>query len=140
MTSPHVVIRTSRLPRPVGYNHGILAESGRTLHIAGQVGVDRDGVVVAGGVVAQFDAAAANVAAVLEAADAAPEHLVSMQIFVTDVVAYREASQQIGEAYRRHFGGHYPAVSLVEVTGLFRPELLVEIASIAVIPVDRAGR
>ncbi|HUG88000.1 MAG TPA: RidA family protein, partial [Actinomycetota bacterium] len=52
----------------------------------------------------------------------------------TNVRAYREASSEIGEAYRRHFGRHYPAMALVEVSGLFEPAALVEVTAVAVVP------
>jgi enamine deaminase RidA (YjgF/YER057c/UK114 family) len=84
--------------------------------------------------VEQFDQAAANVAEALRAADAKPEHLTSMQIFVTDAAAYRDALKEIGAAYRRNFGRHYPAIGLFEVRALFDPDAKVELMCIAVVP------
>ncbi len=46
-------------------------------------------------------------------------------------------AQRLGEAYRRHFGRHYPAMALFEVTGLFDPASQVELMCVAVVP-DRA--
>ena len=56
-----------------------------------------------------------------------------MQIFVTDAAAYRDALKEIGGAYRRHFGRHYPAMGLFEVAGLFDPEAKVELMCVAVV-------
>jgi enamine deaminase RidA (YjgF/YER057c/UK114 family) len=57
-----------------------------------------------------------------------------MQIYVTDAAAYRDALKEIGAAYRRHFGRHYPAIGLFEVQGLFDPGAKVELMCIAVVP------
>jgi len=76
--------------------------------------------------------AAANVVKALEAAGAHPQDLVSIQIFVTDVTEYRRLSKEVGEAYRRHFGRHYPAMALLEVRRLFDPAAKVELMCIAV--------
>jgi enamine deaminase RidA (YjgF/YER057c/UK114 family) len=84
--------------------------------------------------VEQFDRAAANVVVALQAAGAAPEHLVSIQIFVTHLDEYRASLDELSSVYRRHFGKHYPAVSLFEVTGLFDPAAKVELVCIAVVP------
>ena len=80
----------------------------------------------------QFDAAAGNVVGALEAAGARPQDLVSMQIFVTDIAKYQRLSKEIGAAYRRHFGRHYPAMALVEVSRLYDPAATVELMCIAV--------
>jgi enamine deaminase RidA (YjgF/YER057c/UK114 family) len=80
----------------------------------------------------QFDVAAGNVVKALEAAGAHPQDLVSMQIFVTDIAEYQRISKEIGAAYRRHFGHHYPAMALLEISRLFDPAAKVELMCIAV--------
>ena len=64
----------------------------------------------------------------------APEHAVSIQIYTTDMEAYRTERREIGERYRTVFGRHYPAMSLFEVSRLYDPAALVEIVCTAVIP------
>ena len=86
----------------------------------------------------QFAAAAANVATALAAAGATPADVVSLQIFTTDVEAYRSQSKAIGAAYREVFGPHYPPMALFGVTRLSTPTALVELVVIAVIP-DETG-
>jgi len=71
---------------------------------------------------------------VLAEAKAAPEHLVRLTWFVTDRQAYLDAQSEIGTAYRRVLGKHYPAMSLVEVSALVESQALVEIEATAVIP------
>jgi enamine deaminase RidA (YjgF/YER057c/UK114 family) len=120
--------------RPSGYSHAVVAAAGQTVYLAGQIGTGPDGVIHESGLVEQFDAAARNLVAALAAAGGRPEHIVSLQIFVTDANAYRELRRPIGEAYRRCFGDHYPAISLLEVRRLYEENALVEITGVAVIP------
>ena len=55
-----------------------------------------------------------------------------MQIFVTSIDEYRRASREIGEIYLGHFGRHYPAMALLQVSRLFDPVAKIEIMCIAV--------
>ena len=121
------------LGKPVGYAHGTLA--GKLLFIAGQVGARpvKDGALelAAPDLAGQFDAALGNVLEVVRAAGGQPGDLAEMTIFVTDLEAYRRARPAIGEAWRRRLGKHYPAITLVEVAGLYEPGSLVEIRATA---------
>ncbi len=125
--TPHRVVNPETLPAPAGFAHAVVAASGRTVYLGGQIG--------AGATVAeQFAAAAGAVVTALRAAGGDPGHLVSLTIFVTDVEAYRAALGPIGDAYRAHFGRHYPAMALFEVSRLFEPDALVELVGVAVVP------
>jgi len=130
--SPHEIRNPQTLPTPQGFSHAVIAHAGRTVYLAGQTAQQTDGTVVGTTLAEQFDVAAGNVVKALEAAGAHPHDLVSMQIFVTDVAEYQRTSKQIGEAYRRHFGRHYPAMALLEVSRLFDPKAKVELMAIAV--------
>jgi enamine deaminase RidA (YjgF/YER057c/UK114 family) len=132
--SPHEVINPAGLLPPTGFSHVVVAGPGRTVYLAGQSGHRADGSLAGHGLVEQFDQAAANVVEALSAAGAGPEHLVWMQIFVTDAAEYRDALEAIGASYRRHFGRHFPAMGLFEVQGLFDPGAAVELMGIAVVP------
>ena len=132
--TPHLAVNPETLPRPLGFSHVMVADSGRTVFVAGQAGHRGDGTLVGTDLVEQFDQAAANVVEALRAADAGPEHVTWIQIFVTDAAAYRRALKEIGGVYRRHFGRHFPAMGLFEVTGLFDPEAKVELMCVAVVP------
>ena len=119
-------------PRPKGYANGVSAR-GRLIFTAGQVGWDTRGNfpdTLAG----QVELALGNVVAVLAEAGAAAEHLVRLTWFITDRRAYLDAQSEIGAAYRRVLGRHYPAMSLVEVSALVESKALVEIEATAVIP------
>ncbi len=134
MTGPHNVIEPDGLPRARGYSHGVSADPGRTVWVAGQLGVDADGRLAGDTFPEQFDAALGNVVAVLEAADAEAGHVVSMQIFTTDVKAYLDSMPDLGEIYRTHMDKHYPAMALLEVSALVDSSALVEITAVAVVP------
>ena len=131
MTSPRIVT-APELARPVGYAHAVVAE-GRTVHLGGQTAMDPHGTIVGATLVEQFDLAAANLLAALRAAGGQAEDLVSLQIFVTDVPAYRASLRELGAVYRRHFGRHFPAMGLFGVTALFDEAALVELMGVAVL-------
>ena len=121
-------------PRGAGYAHGAAA-SGRVLCTAGQIGWDPlTEKLVSSDFATQAAQALANVATVLRAGGARPEHLVRLTWYVTDRAAYLDARAHIGSAYRRHFDRHFPAMSVVIVAGLLEAGALVEIEATAVIP------
>lgn len=132
VASPHEIRNPETLPPAQGFSHAIIAQAGRTVYLAGQTAQQKDGTVVGDTMAEQFEVAAGNVVRALEAAGAHPQDLVSIQIFVTDVTEYQRLSKQVGEAYRRHFGRHYPAMALLEVRRLFDPAAKVELMCIAV--------
>ena len=136
MTSPHEIVNPDSLAPPSGFSHAVVTGAGRTVWLGGQTAHDSSGTIQGEGVVEQFDAAASNVVVALDAAGARPEHLVSMQIFVTDANEYRGSLSELGRVYRKHFGSHYPATFLFEIKGLFDPAEKVEILCVAVVPTD----
>ena len=119
---------------PLGFSHAVVSAPGRLVFVGGQTAHDGNGSIRSDDLVEQFEVAASNVVKALDAAGARPQDLVSMQIFVTDAAAYRSKLRPIGEAYRRHFGRHYPALSLFEVRALFDPRAKVELVCTAVVP------
>jgi enamine deaminase RidA (YjgF/YER057c/UK114 family) len=118
---------------PRGYANGVAAE-GRMVFVAGQVGWNRRGEFESDDFVAQVEQALANVVAVLRAGGGGPEHLVRLTWYVTDKTAYLARRRDIGEAYRRVIGRHFPAMTLVVVAGLLEDRALVEIEATAVLP------
>jgi len=126
-------INPSGLARPSGFSHAVSAPAGRLVFLAGQLGLDRDGRVVPGGVVAQFEQALSNVLAALAAAGGHPSDLASLTIYLIDVDDYQAKAKEIGAVWRRLAGSDYPAVAGVGVTKLWLPDALVEIQGIAVV-------
>jgi len=128
----NTVLNPAGWPQPKGYANGIKAR-GEMVFTGGMVGWDEHGKFPKG-FVAQTRQALVNVAAVLAAGGATPEHIVRMTWYVVDLGEYRSALPQIGAAYRDIMGRHYPAMALVEVKGLVEPEARLEIEATAVIP------
>lgn len=134
MTTPHEILNPETLATPTGFSHAVVAAAGRTVYLGGQAGLDRDGNLVSDDIVEQFARAAANVVEALTAAGAAPDQLVAMQIYVTDVAEYRGRLVDLAQAYQSHFAKHYPAIALLGVKELFDPRAKVELVCTAVVP------
>jgi len=111
---------------------------GEVVAVAGQVGWDEHGRLVEGGFVAQFEQALKNVVTVVETAGGEVQEIVSLTIFVTSRAEYLEAHAEIGPAYQRVLGKHFPAMALVQVVALVDPGAKVEIQALAVVQVDTA--
>jgi len=126
-------INPSGLARPSGFSHAVSAPAGRLVFLAGQLGTDRDGQVVPGGVVAQFEQALSNLLAALAGAGGHPSDLASLTMYLTDVDDYQAHAKEIGAAWRRLAGSDYPAMAGVGVTKLWLPGAVVEIQGIAVV-------
>ena len=126
-------INASELARPSGFSHAVSVTASRMVFLAGQVGVARDGTVVSGGVVAQFEQALANLLTALAAAGGQPGDLVSLTIYIVDLPDYQAHGKQIGAVWRRLAGTDYPAVAGVGVTQLWDPDALVELQGVAAI-------
>jgi enamine deaminase RidA (YjgF/YER057c/UK114 family) len=126
------IIHPEGWPPAKGFAHGVLAE-GRTLWVAGQWGSDQAGDFP-DGLVAQTEQALRNIAAVLAAAGARPEQIVRLTWYMTDLADYNARLKEIGQAYRRVIGRHFPAMTAVEVRRLVDPRALVEIEATAVVP------
>lgn len=131
--SPHEIVNPDSLASPRGFAHAVVSAPGRTVYLGGQVGIDKDGAIP-DDLVEQFDQACANIIEALTAAGGEPEHVVTLQIFATDVGEYAARTEEIGEAYRKHFGKHFPALALLATMELFEPAARVELMGVAVIP------
>jgi len=120
--------------QPKGYTNGIVAE-GRTLFIAGQIGCDPRSATLKlpRGFTAQFERALSNVLDVLREAGGEPGNLARLTIYVVSKKEYRAALKQVGDAWRRRMGSHFPAMALVEVSSLLEDDAKVEIEATAVL-------
>jgi enamine deaminase RidA (YjgF/YER057c/UK114 family) len=134
VSGPHRIVNPAGLPPPSGFSHAVVAAPGRTVYLGGQAAQAPDGSITGSGLVAQFEVAAGNLVTALAAAGGRPEHLVSVQILVTSAAAWRAALPELGAAWRRHLGRHYPAVALFQVAALFDPAAEVELVATAVVP------
>jgi enamine deaminase RidA (YjgF/YER057c/UK114 family) len=126
------VINPETLAPPRGYSHGAKG-SGQLLFVAGQIGWDGQGRMVAGGFAEQFAQALDNVLEVVRAAGGTPESIARMVLYVTDKAAYLASAKALGALWRERLGRHYPAMAAVEVKALMDDAALVEIEAVALV-------
>jgi enamine deaminase RidA (YjgF/YER057c/UK114 family) len=128
------IVTAPELARPVGYAHAVVgAPGGRTVHLGGQTALDAGGAIRGETLAEQFDVAAGNVLAALRAAGAAPDDVVQMLVFVTDVGEYKASLRELGKVWRRRFGRRYPAIALLGVSALFDEAARIELVATAVV-------
>jgi enamine deaminase RidA (YjgF/YER057c/UK114 family) len=120
-------------PPPRGYANGVAAE-GRLVFVAGQIGWDETGAFPAADLPGQVRQTLRNVLAVVAQAGGGPEHVARMTWYLVDREDYLANQRAIGAAYRDTMGRHFPAMAVVEVSGLLEPEAKVEIEATAVLP------
>src|ERR1700730_10351464 len=125
-------IHPPELPPPPGYSNVVEVSGGRLVFIAGQTALDREANLVGGNnLEAQADQVFRNLGHALAAAGCTARDLVKLTVFVRDMAGlplYRKA--------RDRFLGMVdppaaPAITLVEVSKLFRDDLLIEIEAVA---------
>lgn len=118
---------------PKGYANGILAR-GALLFVGGQIGWNAQQQFESDDFVAQTRQALLNIAAVLKAGGAGPEHMVRMTWYVVDRVEYIDSLKGLGGVYREVMGKNFPAMTCVQVAGLVEERARVEIEVTAVVP------
>jgi len=127
------VINPTELGAPRGYSNGILATGGSLLFVAGQIGWTSEQKIISDNFAEQFEQALKNIQSVVLAAGGGPENVARLTIYVTSKQQYQEQIKNVGEAYRKVMGKHYPAMTLVEVKSLLDPDAKVEIEATAII-------
>lgn len=120
-------------PRPKGYSNGIEVR-GRQIYVAGLIGWNTEEKFDHLDLPGQFGQILLNLVAILDEADAAPEHVVRMTWYITDKRAYLRESKKIGEIYRSIMGRVYPVMAVVQVAALIEDQALIEIEATAVVP------
>jgi enamine deaminase RidA (YjgF/YER057c/UK114 family) len=119
--------------RPRGYSNGV-STTGRAVFVSGMVGWNARGEFIAKDFAGQARQALQNIVEVLREADARPEHIARMTWYLLDKKEYTAASKEIGIAYREIIGRHYPAMTVVEVSGLLEQDARLEIEVTAMVP------
>lgn len=113
----------------VGYSRAVRV--GSHVFVAGTTATDATGAIVGvGDPYRQTVQALGNIASALESAGARLEHVVRTRLFVVDIANW----EPIGRAHGEIFGSIRPACTMVEVSRLIAPDMLVEIEADALVP------
>ena len=125
---PKEFINPDTLSTPPGYSH--VVKAGNLVFISGQIAVDPNGQIVGiGDIDAQARQVFANLEAAVKAGGGRKEDIVDITIYLIErehLAAYRSARDQF-------FPCNPPASTLLFITGLARPEIMLEIEATAVI-------
>jgi enamine deaminase RidA (YjgF/YER057c/UK114 family) len=118
------------LSKPTGYSH-VTVINGRQVYVSGQVPLDASGNLVGrGDLTAQTEQVYANLVAALAAAGATFKDVAKVVTYVVDLTPEKAAA--VRAVRMRHMGdGPYPASTMVGVTSLVHPDMLIEVEVIA---------
>lgn len=129
---PHEVIQPDGWAKAKGYANGMKTADNQ-LFVGGQIGWTAEQKFETHDFVEQMEQALRNILDVVEAAGGAADSITRLTWFITDKKEYLARQREVGEAYRRVLGRHFPAMSVVVVAGLIEDEALVEIEATAVL-------
>ncbi len=116
----------------VGYSRAVRV--GRLVYVTGTTATDKNGGIVGDGdPYAQTIQALKNIETALTMAGARMEDVVRTRMFVTDITQWEE----FGRAHGEVFGRIMPATSMIQISALIDPKMLIEIEADAVIPITR---
>ena len=134
MTDRQNVFSVSPYEDVIGFSRAVRV--GDLVFVSGTVAWGPDGKLVgAGDVYAQAKQTLANIEGYLRQAGATLKDVVRTRIYLTDIGRW----QEVARAHREAFGDVRPASSMLEISGLAEPEMLVEIEAVAALSAA-AGR
>ena len=131
--SRHRLINPSDLVPARGLTHAAIVAEGRLVFVAGQLAMNREGIIVGATLAEQLDQALANVMIAVSAVGGNATDVVSLTIYTTLMSVYRAGGRGLVDSFRRHLGDHLPTVALIGVTELYEIDAVIEVVAIAVV-------
>ncbi len=126
----HKTIQPEGWAPPLGYANGMLTDDG-TLYVGGQVGWNARQEFESDDFVEQMEQVLRNILAIVEAAGGKASDITRLTWFVIDKSEYLARQREVGAAYRRVMGRHFPAMSLIIIKDLIEEGALLEIEATA---------
>jgi reactive intermediate/imine deaminase len=127
---PYTTITPAEAKPVAQYKMATRMEGGRLVYIAGQVARDAEGNVLApGDIHTQTRQVFQNLQQVLQAAGGDVSDLLKMTTYITKI----ENFPVVSDVRREFFPGEMPASTLIVVSRLAQPELLIEVEGMAAI-------
>lgn len=126
-------INPDNMVKPRGYSHAIAVSGNRkTIYIGGQNAVDGNGIFIGNGdLKKQTEQILSNIEKILQCENAKPDSIVKLNIHILQGQNPLDGFQAFQEKWGNKI---FPAITVVFVAGLGRPEWLAEIDAIAEIP------
>ena len=119
------------------FSMAVLQGAGQVVWLKGQVALDQAGKLVGpGDMRAQLRQVLENLKAVLANLGGEMGDMISLTHYTTDIEQFMAA----GDIRRGYFSPPYPVTTTVQIARLYDPALLIEIAGVAEIPVERCRR
>ena len=112
----------------IGYSRAVRV--GPFVHVSGCTAMTPQGLIGKGDAYAQTVQVLKTIGAALEKAGAKLEHVVRTRMYLTDISQW----QEVGRAHGEVFGQILPVTTMVEVSKLIDPEMLIEIEAEAIVP------
>jgi enamine deaminase RidA (YjgF/YER057c/UK114 family) len=122
--------------RAPGWAHAVAVKNGELtfLKIAGQVGWNMSTQeLVSDDLVAQYEQALKNICEIVKTEGGEPQNIIELRIYTTNVKEFNERMREVGKAYQNNIGKHFPAITLVGATDLFKEEIKIEVEATAVV-------